>query len=383
MLTIFRATFRRRSGGADARFDDRLDRVIAGVAPGDLPDLNDEERGEQEAARLLHRALAPSGEAPASVRNRVWQTVQARIAADALVPETARPSTADRFRPPRPIGRRVLYALVGAAALLLLLMAVPAPMRRQPARPGYEASSPVIAFLQAARSAEAAELTIPAGQVLHCTATMTHPWGDGSTTWSGGRQIWLDPQRQLARIEIAGDPKSPKEPPVLMRRVFDGTTAWQVQPNVPHLGLIQLGATTYDAMARESPCALADDLAVLQEGLARRAPETMVTMSDEMLDGMPVTVLIVRAAATDNRTARLIFDTQLLTPAPAVAGLPVRYTFSHDDRRLIRKESWMVASDGRSNVKVLGPMEQRLNYELLPAEQYPAAFFSAEAIAQP
>lgn len=373
MLTTFRAPFRRRSGGADARFDDRLDRVIAGVAPSDLPDLNDEERDEQEAARLLHRALAPSAEVPVAARNRVWQAVQARIAADALVPETARPSTADRFHPPRPVGHRVLYALVGAAALLLLLLAVPTPMRRQPDSPGYEASSPVIAFLQAARSTEAAELTIPAGQVLHCTSAMTHPWGDGSTTWSGGRQIWLDPQRQLARIEIAGDPKSPKEPPVLMRRVFDGATGWQFQAGV---GLIPLPEQTYALTARDYPCALADDLAALQQRLTQVSPATSVTLGEEQLDGAPVLVLTILVDTSDVKTSRLIFAEPMVR-GPAVGVLPFRYTFTRDEHRLIRTESWMLIGQRA------GPMEQRLHYELAPAEQYPAAFFSTEAIAQP
>lgn len=352
--------FTRRATTADRRFAALLDEALA-RSPGPPADTDTtaEEREELATARLLRAALAPDAPPPADARARVWRAVQTRIAP--VAPPA--PRRHDLLRRGRPL------ALAGLVALLLLLLPVllTRPWGAEPVLTG-----PAAALLQAASAAPPP--AAPEGQVLHCTNAQTHGQ-PGRAPWSGRREVWIDPQRRLLRVDIAGGAKTAGRPDSgAQRQTFDGATAWQYQPGV---GVLRRDATTYEQLAAQFPCALGDDLTALRQTLARRVPETTVTTGDETLDGASVTVLTIRVAATDDRTARLVFDTQLLTPAPTVAGRPVRYTFDRDGR-LIRKESWILGGS-----VVIGPNEERLSYTLAPAEQYPAAFFSADAIAQP
>ncbi len=350
--------FTRRASAADRRFAALLDQAIT-RSSGSLADTTAEERAELATARLLRAALVPDAAPLADVRARVWREVQARIAP--VAPPA--PRWHGLLRRTRPL------ALAGLAALLLLFLPVLLtwPWSEEPVLTG-----PAAVLLQAASAA--APPAVPEGQVLHCIDAQTHGQPDRAP-WSGQREVWLDPHRRLLRVDITGSPKTAGQPDSgIQRHTFDGTTAWQYQPSV---GVVRRDATTYEQLATRFPCALGDDLTALRQVLARRAPETAVTIGDETLDGAPVTVLAICVAATDNRTAQLVFDTQLLAPAPTAAGFPVRYTFDRDGR-LIRKESWILGSTA-----VIGPNEERLSYTFAPAEQYPASFFGPNAIARP
>ncbi len=371
---MFDTIFARRRAADDRRFDDALDQLVTEQASAEHLARTDVERAEYETAKLLGATLGPMREPPPITRERVWRDVQARIAAG---PTTAQPGIAApavvALRPA--LRRRLPIALAGAVVLLLLALTVPLLWRQQE---GTAPSGPAAALL---RSAEAATLTVPPGQVLHCTSTSTHTRADGRPPWVTTTETWLDPQRRLGRADsrFEGAPRAPASGSV--RAVYDGAAGWRYESGK---GLSGVPMPEYAAFERLFPCALQDDLAKLQQALG--AGSAPATLSEGTLDGVPVTVLSLAVDPLDVKTATAIFGAYPVKPERWFDPLPVRYTFTRDGGHLVRVESWTVGYEATQppiKAVVLGPREQRLRYELVPAEQYPASFFTAEAIAQP
>lgn len=361
MINRLSTLFTRQPTATDRRVAALLDDTIEGASTP-LPTTTPEERALLGTAQVLRATLAGKP-VPMGARERVWQDAQARAV-------QAGRSSQGRSWPVAP-GRPLLLAGVAALLLAVLPVLLTQPWAGEPALP-----NPVAALVQSA--AAAAPPSVPVGQVLHCAGTQAHAQPDRAP-WSGRRDVWSDPQRRLIRAEIAGGPKSSREAPIDVRQVFDGGEAWRYQPGV---GLLREEATTYEQLAEQYPCALGDDMGALRAALARRESGTTVAVDEERLDGVPVTVLTIRVAAGDKTLARLAFDTRGADPSPAFVGLPVRYTFDGAGR-LVRKESWLLGLDSAGRGVVIGPKEDRLDYTLAPAEQYPADFFGPDAIAQP
>ena len=160
---MFDRIFTRWRVADDRRFDDALNQLSAGQGAVEHLARTDAERAEHKMARWLGTTLAPLREPSPAVRERVWRDVQARIATSRRTGRSGTltmPTEARRWAVP---ARRLPLALAGAAVLLLLVLVAPLLLRQQDA-PRPQGS--VAALL---RSAGAATLTVPPGQVLHCT----------------------------------------------------------------------------------------------------------------------------------------------------------------------------------------------------------------------
>jgi hypothetical protein len=286
-------------------------------------------------------------------------------AATPVAPSRHRPFGAAIAAPWRRAPGRIgaLAALAGVAAILLLLIG-PIFLERDPIlTPRLLNREQLDALLN---SASAAPPSIPAGQVLHCTIR---------TTISPGYvyEVWLDPERGLARAETR-DPKQPAESVegLIGRSVFDGRVftsykpGYRKSPGVPY---------TYEQAAASFPkCSLADELAELKRQIR---PEWPVTTTEETLEGVPV---IVVRFLMDVRTSPKVISGARTEPGRTPEALPAQYTFTHDEHRLIAVQTWAIAGD-----ELGGPtrLEYRVTYTLAPAGQYPPPFFSADIVSQP
>lgn len=349
--------FARSQSAADRQFDDYLTQMLAGVAPETLPITTPAERDELQQAREISAALSPARTVPPAVHDRLWRTVQVRLVAAPSTPSVAvsPPVKRQRFH-------AVHYGWTGAAAVMLVLLTFLAPLVQQ----RWTAHQ----FLNVAA---AAALPLPPGQVLHCTITTSATPTGQAARWLGEKEIWLDADRQLARIEYR------KPGAGLNRQVFDGRTfsAYATRgSDGGREGLYQDARQSYAQVADKNSCSLNDQLAVAQRELLQIDPRRSIATSEEMLDGVPVIVL---SFAMDARESRAVYPGLAPDPDRGTTNLPARYTFTRDGHQLVRLQGW-VQTDTPGGA---APIELRLTYTLAPADRYPASFFSVEGITQP
>ena len=351
--------FARSRKVADRQFDDYLTKILAGAVPEDLPIETTDDHGELRLAREIGAALSPARAVPPQLHDRLWQTVQTRLAIEPSAPTSAAAVSPASVRQ-RPQVARYGWSGAVAAMLAILIFLTPLVAQRWTAH-------------QFLNVAAAATLPIPPGQVLHCTiTTTTRPTGQAAR-WLGEKEIWLDPERQLARIEYR------KPGAGLNRQVFDGRTfSAYATPgsNGGREGLYQDGRQSYAQVAEKNNCSLNDHLAIAQRELLQIDPRRSLATSEELLDGVPVIVL---SFAMDARESRAVYPGLAPDPERGTVNLPARYTFTRDGRQLLRLQGW-VQTDTPSGV---APIEMRLTYTQAPADRYPASFFSVEAITQP
>ncbi len=356
-----------RSSPVDASFDEHLERVLEGAPPGDVPAVAGEEREAFLAAQALNAALAPARETPRPVIERIWRTVEAGIA-DAPPPAVHGDRMSALGDPPvaRHRRRAVRYSIAAALAsalVLLTLLAAPTVQDRW-------------AMHRFLNTAAAATLTIPADRVLHCTYIETYTPAGRPGQVLGEVEAWLDPARQLARIEY----RLQRQQGGLNRQVFDGQTlsayATRGSDGGGREGLYQESGRTYAQFTRHHDCSLADQVADVQQELLRIDPRRSITTSEETLDGVPVLVLSVLMDAKESRTYYAGLRPE---PGRSTANLPARYTFTRDGRQLVRVQTW-VMTDTAGGV---APVEYQIRHSLDPVEQYPPSFFSVDAIVPP
>ncbi len=351
--------FARYRNGTDRQFDDHLTQVLAGTSPATLPAMTTAAREELQMAGEIGAALNADRAVSPAVHDRLWATVQARLVAAPAIPVSAVP-IAPRTRPSLPIMR---YGMTGIAAVMLALLTFLAPIAQQ----RWSAHQ----FLNVAG---AAALPISPGQVLHCTIITTTATPNGQATrWLGDKEVWLDAERQLVRIEYR------KPGSGLNRQVFDGQTfsAYATRgSNGGREGLYQDARQTYARLAESNSCSLNDQLATAQRELLHIDPRRSIVIGEESLDGVPVIVL---SFAMDARESRAVYGGLAPEPGRGLSNLPARYTFTRDGRQLVRVQGWVQTDTPGGAASI----EMRLAYTQDPADRYPASFFSVAGITQP
>lgn len=372
-----RRLFARGRSADDRRFDENLERVLAGWAPDRIAAADDVEREEFAAARQLHQDLAPLRDPPLAVCERVWQVVRAqmpteprtRTAPPGMFPVPAPPIARQRHRHALRLG--LIGVLAGVVALLVLLAA-----------PVFLRYRDVNRFLA---TVAAAPLAVPPGQVLHCTLTQWHAPAGQPAEVLVAKDVWLDPQGQRARIEFRLPRQFPSEHATTSRQVFDGRTlSWSTTylfadgRSEEYAG--QEGGT-YAMLERSHFCSAADQVAALKQELSQLEPARQVTTSEEVLDDVPVIVL---SFPMDARASSTYNEGLPAEPGRSFENLPARYTFTRDRGQLIRTQAWVMTSPtSDSQAGKVAPVEYRWTYALAPADRYSSAFFSAEPAVKP
>lgn len=350
--------FARSRRASDRQFDDYLTQILQGGSPETLPTMTFGEREELQMAQEIGAAFGPARAVPPTVPDRLWRAVQMRL----VVEPTVSGNVASPVQRARPYSQIARYGLTGMAAAMLVLLTFLVPIVQQ----RWSAHQ----FLSVAG---AATLPISTGHVLHCTiTTMATPTGQ-APRWLGEKEIWLDAERQLARIEYR------KPGSGLNRQVFDGRTfsAYATRgSDGGREGLYQDVHQTYARIAESNSCSLNDHLAVAQRELLQINPRRSLVTSEELLDGMPVIVL---SFAMDARESRAIYSGLTPESGRGLTNLPARYTFTRDGKQLVRLQGWVQTDTPGGAASI----EMRLTYNQDAADHYPASFFSVAGVTQP